>query len=233
MRRGIEYCPVTAGVDAVGDRWTLLVLRELLLGSERFNDIHRGLPGISRSLLSARLRRMRAHGLIMRALDADGRPAYRLTPAGAALEPLVWQLGDWARRWSFGDPTREQLDGGWVLWRLRQFVRSGALPRVRVVVEFALRLEGVPDEHVWLVLSPGDDVSACRVHPGYEVDVWVSADLAELHRVVAGTATLAAARRSGHVRIDGDPELVAAFPSWFAWRAPAGDLDTSLTDPDS
>ncbi|WP_329378368.1 winged helix-turn-helix transcriptional regulator [Streptomyces sp. NBC_01351] len=224
MRRGIEYCPVTAGVEAVGDRWTLLVLRELLLGSERFNDIHRGLPGISRSLLSARLRRMRAHGLVLRALDADGRPAYRLTPAGAALEPLVWQLGDWARRWSFGDPMREQLDGGWVLWRLRQFVRAEALPRARVVVEFALRLEGVPDEHVWLVLAPGGDVSACRVHPGYEVGVWVSADLAELHRMVAGTATLEAARRSGRVRIDGDPELVAAFPSWFAWRTPAREL---------
>ncbi|MFD7259018.1 winged helix-turn-helix transcriptional regulator [Streptomyces sp. NPDC059874] len=180
-----------------------------------------GCPASAAACCRPRLRRMRAHGLIMRALDPDGRPAYRLTPAGAALEPLVWQLGDWARRWSFGDPTREQLDGGWMLWRLRQFVRSGALPRGRVVVEFALRLEGVPDEHVWLVLSPGDDVSACRVHPGYEVGVLVSADLAELHRVVAGTATLEATRRSGHVRIDGDPELVAAFPSWFAWRTPA------------
>ncbi|MFD6875384.1 MULTISPECIES: winged helix-turn-helix transcriptional regulator [unclassified Streptomyces] len=219
--RGIEYCPVTAGVEAVGDRWTLLVLRELLLGSERFNDIHRGLPGISRSLLSARLRRMRAGGLVSRALDSDGRPAYRLTEAGAALEPLVWQLGDWARRWAFGSPGREQLDGGQVLWRLRQYVRAEALPRRRVVVEFALRLDGQPDEHGWLVLSPEDDVSACRVHPGYDVDVWVGADLAEMHRLVAGTATLDAARRAGRVRIDGEPGLVAAFPTWFAWRTPA------------
>lgn len=221
MRRGIEYCPVTAGVEAVGDRWTMLVLRELLLGSDRFNDIHRGLPGISRSLLSARLRRMRAHGLITRALDADGRPAYRLTAAGAALEPLVWQLGDWARRWAFGDPKLEQLDAGWTLWRLRQYVRPEALPQRRVVVEFTLRLAGAPDEHAWLVLSPRDDVSACRVHPGHDVDVWVSADLTEMHRVVAGTAALEAARQSGHVRIDGEPGLAAAFPHWFAWRTPA------------
>ncbi|MFI6582857.1 winged helix-turn-helix transcriptional regulator [Embleya sp. NPDC050493] len=221
MRRGIEYCPVTAGVEAVGDRWTLLVLRELLLGSERFNDIHRGLPGISRSLLSARMRRMRAHGLITRTLDPDGRPTYRLTPAGTALEPLVWQLGDWARRWAFGDPEREQLDSGWLVWRLRQYVRTEALPGRRVVVEFALRLAGEPDERAWLVLSPGEDVSACRVHPGYEVDVWVSADWAEMHRVVAGTTTLQAAREAGRVRIDGEPELAAAFPHWFAWRTPA------------
>ncbi len=221
MRRGIEYCPVTAGVEAVGDRWTLLVLRELLLGSERFNDIHRGLPGISRSLLSARLRRMQGHGLITRVLDEGGRPAYRLTAAGSALEPLVWQLGDWARRWAFGDPELEQLDVGWMVWRLRQYVRSEALPPRRVVVEFALRRAGAPDECGWLVLSPGEDVSACRVHPGYEVDVWVGADSAEMHRVVAGTSTLEAARRAGHVRIDGDPGLAAAFPRWFAWRTPA------------
>ncbi|KUJ65611.1 hypothetical protein ACZ90_45765 [Streptomyces albus subsp. albus] len=221
MRRGIEYCPVTAGVEAVGDRWTLLVLRELLLGSDRFNDIHRGLPGISRTLLSARLRRMRAHGLITRAPDADGRPAYRLTAAGAALEPLVWHLGDWARRWALGDPSREQLDGGWMLWRLRQYVRPEALPGRRVVVEFTLRLAGAPDDRAWLVLSPGDDVSACRVHPGYDVDVWVSADLAEMHKVVAGTSTLDAARQAGHIRIDGEPGLATAFPRWFAWRTPA------------
>ncbi|MGK5642295.1 winged helix-turn-helix transcriptional regulator [Streptomyces sp. URMC 126] len=219
MRRGIEYCPVTAGVEAVGDRWTLLVLRELLLGSDRFNDIHRGVPGIGRSLLSARLRRMRAHGLVTRVPDPDGRPAYRLTPAGAALEPLVRELGDWARRWALGDPTREQLDAGWLLWRLRQFVLRERLPGRRVVVEFTLSLPGAPDDHAWLVLSPGGDVSACRRHPGYDVDVWVAADLAELHRVVAGTATLAAARRSGRVRLAGEPDLAAAFPGWFAWRA--------------
>ncbi|MEU8431525.1 helix-turn-helix domain-containing protein [Streptomyces sp. NPDC029216] len=224
MQRRMEYCPVTAGVEAVGDRWTLLVLRELLLGSQRFNDIHRGLPGISRSLLSARLRRMRAHGLVVRDLDAGGRPAYRLTSAGAALEPLVWQLGDWARRWAFGDPVRDQLDVGWLVWRLRQFVRTEALPQRRVVVELALGREGVEqEERGWLVLSrPADDVSACRVHPGHEVDVWVNADSVEMHRVIAGTTTLEAARRAGHVRISGDPGLAAAFPHWFSWRTPTG-----------
>lgn len=218
VRRGIEYCPVNAGVEAVGDRWTLLVLRELLLGSEHFNDLHRGLPGISRTLLSARLRRMRAHGLLTRTPDPTGRPAYRLTPAGAALEPLVWQLGDWARRWSFGDPEPGQLDAGQAVWRLRQYVRTEALPERRVVVEFALGAE-----RGWLVLpgrGTGDDASACRVHPGYEVDLWVSGDLAELHRLVAGTTTIGAACRAGALRVDGDPELTAGFEGWFAWRTP-------------
>ncbi|MEV3988496.1 helix-turn-helix domain-containing protein [Streptomyces sp. NPDC049837] len=219
MRRGIEYCPVTAGVEAVGDRWTLLVLRELLLGSCRFNDIHRGLPGISRTLLSARLRRMESRGLLTRTLDDDDRPAYRLTESGAQLEPLVWQLGDWARRWCFGDPEPEQLDIGRLLWRLRQYVRPASLPGRRVVVEFAPR--GEPGERAWLVLARGD-VSACRQHPGYDVDLWVTGDLGEMHRVVAATTTLRAATRAGLIRLDGDPGMVAAFPDWFAWRTPSG-----------
>lgn len=218
VRRGIEYCPVSMAVEAVGDRWTLLVLRELLLGSCRFNDIHRGLPGISRTLLSARLRRMRAHGLVLREPDEGGRPRYRLTAAGAELEPLVWQLGDWARRRLLGDVSAEQLDGGRLLWRLRQFVRDGHLPGRRVVVEFVF--PGEPGERGWLVLAPGD-VSACRQHPGYDSDLWVTADLAELHRVVAGTTTLDAAGRAGLIRVDGHPDLVTRFPSWFAWRTPS------------
>ncbi|MFF8811833.1 winged helix-turn-helix transcriptional regulator [Streptomyces pactum] len=233
--RGIEYCPVTAAVEAVGDRWTLLVLRELLLGSCRFNDIHRGLPGVSRTLLSTRLRRMQAHGLVVRETDDGGRPRYRLTPAGAELEPVVWQLGDWARRRLLGDIAQDQLDGCRLLWRLRQFVRRGSLPERRVVVEFvfpgapggpnapsrssAPSAPGGPGERGWLVLAP-EDVSACRRPPGHDSDLWVTADLGALHRVVAGTLTLRAAARDGLVRIDGDPALVAGFPSWFAWRTP-------------
>jgi DNA-binding HxlR family transcriptional regulator len=218
MPRGIEYCPVSVGAELVGDRWTLLVLRELLLGSRRFNDIHRGLPGISRTLLSARLRRMRAQGLLERELDDHGRPEYRLSRAGAELEPVVWQLGDWARRWAFGDPEAEQLDGGWLLWRLRQFVKAAELPQRRVVVEFAFH---DPDERGWLVLAPGE-VSACRRHPGYEVDLWVTADLAEFHRIVAGTGSLDAAQRAGLVRLAGEPALVGGFADWFAWRDGTG-----------
>ncbi|MEG8180004.1 winged helix-turn-helix transcriptional regulator [Nocardia terpenica] len=215
MPRGIDYCPVSAGVDAVGDRWTLLLVRELLLGSRRFNDIHRGMPGISRTLLSGRLRRLQHTGLVARGLDDEGRPEYRLTPAGAALEPLVWQLGDWARRWYFGDPDREQLDTAWALWRLRQFVRRDRLPTRRVVVEFVLR--DAADDHGWLVLSP-EETSACHRHPGYDVDMWVSTDLAELHRLVAGSSAIETAIRTGRVAVDGDPDLVRDFPSWLAWR---------------
>ncbi|KJS63294.1 winged helix-turn-helix transcriptional regulator [Streptomyces rubellomurinus] len=220
MEQGIEYCPVSAGVHAVGDRWTLLILRELLMGSHRFNDIHRGLPGLNRTLLAGRLRRMRAIGLLEHGPDRAGRPAYRLTAAGAALEPLVWQLGDWARQWYFGEPAAEQVDPGWLLWRLRQFVRPEALPQRRVVAEFRFQ-DGPeqPREPVWLVLTPGE-ASVCRVAPGPEADLWVTAELRALHRVVAGTLAFPAAVRDGSVRLAGDPALADGFPGWFAWRTP-------------
>ncbi|QIS08735.1 winged helix-turn-helix transcriptional regulator [Nocardia arthritidis] len=215
MPQGIEYCPVSMGAEAIGDRWTLLLVRELLLGSRRFNDIHRGLPGISRTLLSGRLRRLCAGGLIARELDAEGRPEYRLTPAGAALEPLVWQLGDWARRWCFGEPQREQFDTALALWRLRQYVRRDRLPARRVIVEFIIR--DAVDELAWLVLAP-EETSACHRHPGYDTDIWVTIEPAELHRLVAGASTIDAAIHSGKCCVAGDPELVAEFPRWFAWR---------------
>ncbi|MBF6339349.1 winged helix-turn-helix transcriptional regulator [Nocardia abscessus] len=179
-----------------------LLVRELLLGSRRCNDIHRGLPGISRTLLSARLRRLQVNGLVARVPDEEDRPEYRLTPAGAALEPLVRQFGDWARRWCFGDPEREQLDTARALWRLRQFVRRDRLPARRVVVEFVLHDAG--EERAWLVLAP-EEASACHRHPGYDTDVWVTTDLAELHRLVAGTSTIATALGSGRVNVDGGP----------------------------
>ncbi|MBU3064121.1 helix-turn-helix transcriptional regulator [Nocardia sp. NEAU-G5] len=220
MRREIEYCPVSAGIEVIGDRWTLLLVRELLVGSHRFNDIHRGLPGISRTLLSTRLRRLQAIGLVARVVDADGRPEYRLTQAGAALESLVWQLGDWARQWSFGDPRPEQLDPGWALWRLRQFVRTEVLPAQRVCVEFILGNHGHAEEHGWLVCTPRE-VSACLQHPGYDTDLWVTTELAELYRLVAGTRTIADTLRAGRLRVVGEPALASAFPGWFAWRTPA------------
>lgn len=222
MGRGPEYCPVSAGVDVVGDRWTLPLVRELLLGSHRFNDIHRGLPGISRTLLSARLRRLQGIGLVSRMADADGRPEYRLTQAGAALEPLIWQLGDWARRWHFGDPRPEQLDTGWALWRLRQFVRAEYLPAQRVSIEFILDNPSGAEEHGWLVLAR-HDVSTCLRHPGYDTDLWVSTELGELHRLVAGTSSLDDAFRAGRFRIHGEPGLVAGFSSWFDWRTTISD----------
>jgi DNA-binding HxlR family transcriptional regulator len=208
-----EYCPIAVGAELFGDRWTPLVLRELILGSSRFNEIHRGLGRMSRTLLAQRLRELERRGIVERAMDAAGRATdYRLTAAGRELEPIVWSLGHWAARWSFGDPEDEELDAAWLVWRLHQNVIADRLPPGRTVVQFIL--EGPGGGEAWLVLDRGGS-TACQIDPGYEVDLVVMGDNREMHRWLLGWHSLADMRRAGSVRLIGPTRLARAFASWF------------------
>jgi DNA-binding HxlR family transcriptional regulator len=112
MTRYADYCPIATGADVLGDRWTPLIIRELMVGADGFNDIHRGVPRMSRTLLAQRLRLLERRGLVHREVAERGRPGrYALTPAGQALTPIVWAIGHWAAEWIFGDPTEEDCDG--------------------------------------------------------------------------------------------------------------------------
>lgn len=208
-----EYCPIAVGAEFFGDRWTPLVLRELILGSRHFNEIHRGLGRMSRTLLIQRLRTLERRGIVERTVDATGRTAeYRLTPAGRELEPVVWALGHWAARWSFGDPADEELDVAWLAWRLQQTVIARNLPVGRTVVQFVL--EGPGGGEAWLVLDRGGS-TACQIDPGFEVDLVVMGDNRELHRWLLGRRTIRELQRSGSVRLVGPSRLSRSFPSWF------------------
>jgi DNA-binding HxlR family transcriptional regulator len=208
-----QYCPVARACEILGDRWTLLIVRELVLGRCHFNDIERGLPGISRTLLSQRLRHLDQVGAVARGpADAGGRRPYRLTPAGRELHRVIDSLTAWGARWAFGDPRPEELDPVLLLWWMRGRINRRLLPARRVVVQFDLR--GPRRSRLWLVLEPAD-VSVCLRHPGFDADLIVTADLAALYRVWLGTAELAAARRAGFVEIDGPPALARAFPGWL------------------
>jgi len=208
-----EYCPIAVGAEFFGDRWTPLILRELILGSRRFNDIHRGLGRMSRTLLSQRLRELERRGIVERETDAEGRTtAYHLSASGAELEPVVWALGHWAARWSFGDPADEELDVAWLVWRLHQNVRRDRLPPARTVVQFVL--DGPGGGEGWLVLDRGGS-TACQLDPGYQVDLVVMGDNRELHRWLLGRRSFAQLQQAGSVRLIGPSRLARAFPGWF------------------
>lgn len=208
-----EYCPIAVGAEFFGDRWTPLVLRELILGSRRFNDIHRVLGRMSRTLLIQRLRELERRGILERTVDETGRTSeYRLTPAGRELEPIVWALGHWAARWSFGDPSDEELDAGWLVWRLHQSVVPGNLPGQRTVVQFVL--EGPGGGEAWLVLDKGGS-TACQIDPGFEVDLVVMGDNREMHRWLLGWRSFRELRRAGNVRFIGPSRLGRQFEGWF------------------
>lgn len=210
-----QYCPVARATELLADRWTPLIIRELLEGIEHFNDLERGLPGISRGLLAERLQRLVRAGVVARRTGPHGRAtAYRLTPAGHELHNVIDALGAWGARWAFGEPKPDELDPILLLWWMRRRINREAFPPRRVVLQLDFR--GARRGSYWLVVEPAG-ASVCLQHPGFEVDVLVTADLAGFYRLWLGRIVLADALRAGIVRLNGAPSLVRAFPGWFAW----------------
>lgn len=210
MKSYDEYCPIAMGAEVIGDRWTPLILREFICGSERFSDIHRGIPRISRSLLAQRLKQLERLGIVERRQG----PTYHLTQAGKDLEGVVWGMGLWAMQWLFGDPAKEHLDGAHLLWRVRQRVVPENLPPGRTVVQFDFP-NASRGKCLWLLLHP-DGTSACERDEGFEVDLRVTADIVEFMRVWAGRSTWRDATTSGALKFEGPSDLTKQFPRWFA-----------------
>ena len=188
----------------VGERWSLLILRDMLLGSCRFNDLARGLPGLSRSLLSKRLRQLEAAGLVE---HLDGR--YLLTEAGEGLRPIVFGLGEWGARWSFAEPDPAELDAELLVWWMHTRLDSSELPDRRVVLQVCFSDDR---RRFWLVIERGE-ASVCLADPGFEVDVTISSDLSTLYTVWLGKQRLSDALRSGRLSFRGPSALVRRMPA--------------------
>jgi DNA-binding HxlR family transcriptional regulator len=213
MRSYADYCPITAGVEVLGDRWTPLVIRELMIGAEGFNEIHRGIPRMSRTLLAQRLRMLERRGLIRREGAERGRAGrYVLTDAGQTLTPIVWSIGQWAAEWIFGDPTPEDCDGLSVIWRLHQHAIPAKLPEQRVVVHMVLTGPGAAQG--WLGIDHRG-VTACKDDPGYDIDLAIEADTGQMQRWLVGLVPFRDLLRNGHARVVGPSRLARAFPTWF------------------
>lgn len=209
-----QYCPIARALEILGDRWTLLIVRDLLGGAQHFNELERGLPGIPRSLLSERLRRLQQTGLLERRAKPRGGSSYHLTAAGLELLPLFDMLVEWGARWAFGDPAAHELNPLLLLWWMRSRVCRERLPARRIVVEFHFH-RAAQQETYWMILA-ADDVSICVQHPGFDVEVLVSGELAAFLKVWVGRAPYAEALRSGAIVVDAAPALERAFPRWFA-----------------
>jgi DNA-binding HxlR family transcriptional regulator len=216
VRGYAQYCPIAKASEVLGDRWTLLIVRELLGGASGFNELQRGLPGISRSVLTDRLRSLERAEIVERRTGPKGRTlAYRLTPAGRDLEPVVQALGEWGATWSFTDPRPEELDPDLLIVWIARHVEREQLPPDRTVVQFDFH---DPAKRYWMVLEPAD-VSVCLQHPGFDVDLHVVVDTATLYRIYLGRADLGGALRAGRLTLSGPRPLQRAFGRWFAWSA--------------
>lgn len=215
MQKYKQYCPVARASEVLADRWTPLIVRELILGCHRFNDIERGLPGISRSLLASRLRDLEEAGVVERLPRAHSTVAeYHLSEAGRDLKTVIEALGAWGVRWAFGEPKPEELDPALLVWKIHQRIDRESLPERRVVVEFDFT--GPKGRRVWLVLQRRE-VSVCVTPTGFDADLIVRADLAFFYRLWFGYVDYDTALRSGSVTVEGLPALAKQFPRWLMW----------------
>ncbi|MGH7091294.1 MAG: winged helix-turn-helix transcriptional regulator [Stellaceae bacterium] len=220
-----QFCPIALAAQVLAERWTPLVIRELLLGSVRFNDLQRGVPRMSSSLLARRLKELQFAGIIERRKGASGGAEYHLTPAGRELYPVVEKMGLWAQRWLRSELVdAANLDPDLLMWDIRRNVLLKSRPGDgRYVAEF--QLSGVPisRRRYWLVFEPGH-VDLCYKDPGFEVGLIVAASLRALTEIWLGHLGLDQALRDGRLRLDGSRRDVAAFRAWFALSlfAPAG-----------
>jgi len=221
-----QYCPVAKAAEVLGDRWTLLIVRDLIcLRARHFNDLVRGLPGISRSLLAQRLQQLERMGIIERHSCGKGRATeYHLTGAGKELRPVIEALLEWGAQFAFGEPDEAELDPVLLLWWMRRGTHLDRLPPQRVSVQFDFY--GARTGTYWLLLEPSD-VSVCLQYPGFDIDLLVTADIAAFYRVWMGGMTFAESLRRKSVQLDGIPALVRAFPTWFALSPAAETVRTA------
>lgn len=214
------FCPISKAVEIFAQRWTPLILRELLAGSRRFNELERGLSNIPRSLLVQRLRALEDVGIIEREVDERGRTVeYRLLPPGQDLLKVVMTLGEWGQHWVVQDIGPADVDPDLLMWDMHRRINVERLPPDRVVVQFDFY--GARNGAYWLVLERPDP-SVCLHHPGLEIDMFVTADTLALHRVWMGRMSIGDAMRRGELTVDGPTILVRAFPSWLALNVFAG-----------
>jgi len=219
-----QFCPVAVACEVFAERWTPLILRELLAGSRRFSEIRRGMPLISRALLAQRLRGLEEAGVIGSRPRARGRGReYGLTASGEEFRKVITSLGEWGQRWTIR-VSAQNLDAGFLMWDVQRRIAVDRLPPRRVTIRFDFRR--LPPHHrgastFWLVLD-GPEVDLCLKDPGFEVDLVVTADLATFVKVWLGDVKWSQAVSSGAVRLEGAPQWIRAFPAWLLLGGFAG-----------
>lgn len=213
MRGYGQFCPVALGAEVFAERWTPLILRELLAGSSRFSELQRGLPGVPRALLAQRLGSLQRAGLIERRPTRAGRGfEYHLSPAGQSFRPVVEALGRWGYEWAAEQLQPDNLDAGLLMWFLRRRIRVDRLPPERVTVQFEFRDAG--KRCFWLVLHR-PEVDLCLADPGFDTDLCVTTDVRTFTQVYLGHMSIAGMLRNGSVNLAGRSDLRRAFGGWI------------------
>ncbi len=211
-----QFCPVAMAAEVLCTRWTVVVLREMIAGSTRFNDLRRGVPRMSPALLSQRLKELEEAGVVERKRGRDGALyEYHLTRAGRELEPIVMGFGRWGQRWVETEVTLENLDVQLLMWDMRRSLDTKPMPKRRSTIQFMY--SDVPQKlrQWWLVVTPDEGVDLCSVDPGYDVDLYVASDLRTMTAIWMGLDSVRKAVSDERVQLTGDRRLAADMQTWL------------------
>jgi DNA-binding HxlR family transcriptional regulator len=203
--------------EIICSRWTLLVLRELVMGSSRFNELRRGVPSMSPALLSKRLKELESAGIVMR-VAAEREPGvheYHLTEAGAELRPIIEAIGVWGHRWVTTEATLKNLDANLLMWDIRRNINTSPMPPRRNTIQFIFNDRPVSERNYWLIVEPSEQVDLCLIDPGFDVDLYVSTDLQSMTEIWLGYRTIDQASDNGRLLLTGSSKLAADLRSWL------------------
>lgn len=214
-----QFCPVAKAMEVLDERWTMLVVRELLAGSTRFNQLRRGNPKMSPALLSKRLKSLERAGVVRRE-GSGSRTSYRLTRSGEELSEAVNALGAWGLRW-IAELGEEDLDPHLLMWDIRRTVPVDAWPRARTVVTFDFA-DVAPRARYWWLVVDGGEVDVCDVDPGFDPTVEVRTDLRTMTRVWRGDVSWSQALRGGELQLAGPPHARRSLADWVRQSDLAG-----------
>jgi len=209
-----QFCPVSMAADILCSRWTVLIVRELLCGSTRFNDLRRGVPRMSPALLSKRLKELEAAGVIRAEPNARGTPEYRLTEAGEELRPVVMGMGAWAQRWVESQLSLRNLDPSLLMWDMRRSLDPKPLPPRRCTVQFEYPALEPARRNWWLVIDQGG-VDLCLQDPGHELDLLVRGSLRSMTAIWMGLSTVQKEVAAGDLELLGDKSVARAMQQWL------------------
>lgn len=207
-----QFCPLALASEVLTEKWMLLVLRELSTGSTRFNQIRRGVPRMSATLLKQRLEMLSRAGVVE---QRDGN--YILTDAGAELKPILSAIGTWGQRWA-RDIAPDDLDPGWLVWAIHRRLDTNAMPHGRTVIAFVFTDAKASHRRFWIVHCAGD-VEVCLKPPGFESDITVMTGIRVFAEVWRGLRSFHDELARGRIRIEGTAALCRAFPSWLLLSA--------------
>jgi DNA-binding HxlR family transcriptional regulator len=212
-----QFCPVAMAAEILGARWTLVLLRELVAGSTRFNELRRGVPRMSPALLSKRLKDLEAAGIVSRS-HVPGEPdvlEYHLTDAGRDLKPVIESVGVWGQRWIETEASLKKLDPNLLMWDMRRNINPKPMPRGRNVIQVIFTDLKEAQRNWWLIVDPGREVDLCSVDPGFDVDLYLTTNLRTLTEIWMGYTTIARAKDQGKLTATGSRQLEANLDVWL------------------